>query len=56
MKNNKLNKEEKDLLKEFESDKFKRVQGAEKERYQQHAKQTLSKSKSINIRISERDL
>ncbi len=58
MKNNKLNKEKKALLKDFESEKFKRVRGVkkEKERYQQRAKQTLSKSKSINIRISERDL
>jgi len=58
MKKNKLNKEEKELLKEFESEKFKRVRGVEKEkeRYRKYAKQTLSKSKSINIRISERDL
>lgn len=58
MKNNKLNKEEKALLDDFEAKKFKRVKDIkkQKEQYQQHAKATLSKSKTINIRISERDL
>ncbi len=58
MKNNKLNKEEKELLKEFESNEFKKIRGVEKEkdRYKKHAKETLSKRRSINIRISERDL
>ncbi len=58
MKNNKINKEEKTILDDLEAKKFKRVKDAKskKEQYQQHAKATLSKSKTINIRISERDL
>jgi predicted DNA binding CopG/RHH family protein len=58
MNNKKLNKEEKIILKDFESGQFKKIRSnqKEKERYQEHAKKTLSKSKSINIRISERDL
>jgi predicted DNA binding CopG/RHH family protein len=58
MKNNILNKEEKELLKEFDSGNFKKTKGSAetKELYKQYAKQTLLKSKSINIRISERDL
>ncbi len=58
MENPKLNKEEKVLQDEFNAQKFKSIREAEKEkkRYKQHAKQTLSKPRSINIRISERDL
>lgn len=58
MNNIKMNKEEKEILKAFELGKLKRVKGAGKEkgRYQQYARQTLSKSRNINIRLSERDL
>ncbi len=58
MKNNTLNKEERELLKEFDSGNFKKTKELTKtkELYRQYAKQTLLKSKSINIRISERDL
>lgn len=54
----KLDKEEKKLLKDFESGDLKPVKDAEKEkaRYTQYARYTLSKSRNINIRISERDL
>ncbi|MDP3900814.1 MAG: antitoxin [bacterium] len=58
MSNIKMNKEEKEILEAFELDKLKRVKGVEKEkiRYQQYARQTLRKSRNINIRLSERDL
>ncbi|MEA2092580.1 MAG: CopG family antitoxin [Patescibacteria group bacterium] len=58
MNNKKFNKEEKIILEDFESGQFKKVKNVQKEKecYQEHAKKTLSKSKSINIRISERDL
>lgn len=58
MVNIKLNKEETKILKDFESGKLKRLKGAEREkgRYQQYAKYTLSKPRSINIRLSARDV
>jgi len=54
----KLNTEEKNILKEFEADNLKRVKNLseKKLRYRHYAKHTLNKSKSINIRISEKDL
>lgn len=54
----KLNTEEKNITKEFEAGKFKSVRNLSKGKlsYQKYAKNTLSKSKSINIRISEKDL
>ncbi|MEX0877676.1 MAG: hypothetical protein WDZ40_02305 [Candidatus Spechtbacterales bacterium] len=58
MDNIKLNKEEKKILEDFDKEELKRVRGIEKEkeRYGKYAKNTLGKSKSINIRLSERDL
>tara|TARA_B100001971_G_C18224950_1_gene559733 strand:- start:225 stop:506 length:282 start_codon:yes stop_codon:yes gene_type:complete len=58
MSNIKINKEEEEILKAFESGKLKRVKGVEKAkgRYQQYARQTFSKPRNINIRLSERDL
>lgn len=52
-----LNKEEKDILKDFELGKFKSVRNVKnkKEEYLQHARFTLSKTRNINIRISEKD-
>lgn len=54
----KLTKDEKEILKAFESGKFKQVKDVEKAKakYQQSAKHTLSKPRTISIRISERDL
>lgn len=54
----KLNKNEKNILADYETGKLKRVKGLEKEkiRYRQSAIYTLRKSKNINIRIQERDL
>jgi len=58
MKYFELDKKEEKILKDFESGKLKKVRNAEKEisRYRQYAKQTLSKARNINIRISNRDL
>ena len=57
MKDPILNKSEKKILDAFDSGKLKHVRSARKEtgRYQQYAKYTLSKSRNINIRLSERD-
>ena len=54
----KLDKEEQQILKDFEKGEFKRVPGFKKEKQdlEQAARQTLRKNKRINIRISSRDL
>ncbi len=56
MKNIKLNKDERNILKRLESGKLKAVKGAkkERERYEEYAKYTLSKPRNINIRISQK--
>ena len=53
-----LDKNEKEILKDFENDKLKRVSGAKKKiaQYKQYAKQTLNKARNINIRLSQKDL
>ena len=60
MKYFELNNEEKKLLKEYESGKLKSIGKdklkKEKTRLQKTANATLSKSKNINIRLSEKDL
>ena len=59
MKNNmKLDKEEKQILKDFVNGEFKRIPNLKKEKLElEHAaRQTLLKDKRINIRISSRDL
>jgi len=59
MKNNmKLDKEEKQILKDFENGEFKRIPNLKKEKQElEHAaRQTLLKDRRINIRISSRDL
>jgi len=58
MGNVKLTKEEKEILEAFEAGEFKPVKNAskEKERFQQYARNTLSKPRNINIRLSDRDL
>ncbi len=58
MSNIKMDKEEKEVFEAFESGRLKRVRGVEKEKeqYQQYARQTFSKPRNINIRLSERDL
>jgi len=53
----KLNKEEKELLTDFEAGEFKSVLTSKRKRYLQAvAEETFKKDKRINIRISSRDL
>ncbi len=54
--NLKLNKEEKEILEDFEKGEMKSIKEVKKEDYVKQAQNTIKKSKSINIRISERDL
>ncbi len=58
MKDYDLNKEEQELLDAFEAGEFVSVPNlkAEKIRLQKAAKNTLNKTRNINIRLSERDL
>ena len=53
-----LNKEELQILADFERGEFKRVRNvaAEKHKLEDAARNTLQKDKRINIRISSRDL
>ena len=57
-KNVKLDKEERQILKDFENGEFKRIPNLKKEKKElEHAaRQTLLKDRRINIRISSRDL
>lgn len=54
----KLDKEEQELLKSFESGEWKPIKnmGKELKKHQEYAKNTFLKNKRINIRISEKDL
>lgn len=58
MKNTKLLKEEKDILKDYGKGVFVSVKNLplEKKKYSQIAKNTLKKNKSITIRLAERDI
>lgn len=58
MKYFELDKNETKLLKEFEAGELKTVKNAKKEasRYEQYARNTLSKTRNINIRLSDRAL
>jgi predicted DNA binding CopG/RHH family protein len=58
MKYYELTKEEKEILDDFEEGKLKSIENleAEKKRFQAIAKNTLNKTKNINIRLSERDV
>ena len=53
-----LDTKETKILDDFEGKKLKRVKDAQKEttRYEQYAKHTLSKTRNINIRLSDKDL
>jgi len=55
--NRKLDKEEKQILKDFEDGNTVSVDNIEEEmeRYRQYAKNTLEKRRSINIRLTEKD-
>ncbi len=52
----KLTKDEKSTLAKFESGKLKRIKGAQKEaeRYKSYAAYTMSKPRTINIRLSQK--
>ena len=53
----KLNKEEKEILKDFETGEFESVLTTKRKKYiQAVAEETFKKDKRINIRISSRDL
>lgn len=53
-----LDKEEQELLEEFERGEWKSVKNfaAEKKRFMQIARNTIKKTKNINIRLTEGDL
>ena len=57
-KNIQLDKEEQQILKDFENGEFKSIPSLKKEKQELEdaARQTLLKDKRINIRISSRDL
>ena len=53
----KLNKDEKEILKDFETGEFESVLTPKRKKYiQASAEETFKKDKRINIRISSRDL
>ena len=58
MKYFELDEEEKKITADFDSGGFRSVKKikSEKAKYQNYAKLTLSKSRNINIRLSEKDL
>ena len=57
MSNGKMNKEEKEILKDFEAGAFKSTLTPKRRReLQAAAEEAVKKNKRINIRISERDL
>lgn len=53
-----LDKNEQNLLRDFEKGKFKSVANTKKEiaRFKRYVRQTLNKARNINIRISDKDL
>lgn len=53
-----LDEEEEQIIKDFEDGKFVRVKDFEKQKklFQEYARNTLNKTKNINLRLSERDL
>jgi predicted DNA binding CopG/RHH family protein len=58
MKYFELEKDERELLRDFEDGKLKPVKNASqaKKRYQEYSHAMLQKTKNINIRLSEHDL
>lgn len=53
-----LDEEEEQIIKDFEAGKYVRVKNfeQEKKRLQEAARNTLNKTRNINIRLSERDV
>lgn len=58
MKNYKLDKEEREILRAVEKGEFRRIRNPEKQKklFQEYARATLDKRRNINIRVSDRDL
>ena len=57
MSKSKLNKDEKEILKDFEAGEFESVLTSRRKKYiRASAEETFKKDKRINIRISSRDL
>lgn len=58
MKYFELDKEEKELLREFEAGEWKSIKNFAKAKklYEAYARNTLNKTRNINIRLTERDL
>lgn len=58
MKYFELDKKEKEMLGSFEKDTFRRVRDYKKRasQYKGYAKNTLNKTKNVNIRLSEKDV
>ncbi|MBI2326956.1 hypothetical protein HYU92_01445 [Candidatus Curtissbacteria bacterium] len=58
MKYFELDKEEEELLREFEAGEWKSIKNFTKAKklYQAYARNTLNKTRNINIRLTERDL
>lgn len=58
MKKNQLTNEEKQIIRDYNAGEYKIVKNfdEEKRRHMDYAKATLEKNKTINIRISEKDL
>jgi len=54
----KLDKEEKQILRDFERGEFRRVPNMAKEvkRYQAYARASMKKNKRVNIRLAESDI
>ncbi len=53
-----LDAEEEQIIKDFEAGKYVRVKDFEKQKklFQEYARNTLNKTKNINLRLSERDV
>lgn len=58
MKYYEFDKEEKQILADFDKDEFQSIKDfkRKKKTYESYAKNTLSKTKNINIRLAEKDL
>ena len=57
MKNYKLDKEEKQILRDYDAGKYRTITDKKVlDKYRAIARATLAKRKNINIRVSERDL
>ncbi|MCK5510326.1 hypothetical protein KAI65_02165 [Candidatus Parcubacteria bacterium] len=57
MKYYELNNSEKEILKDYDKGEFSSVaKDKDRKKYQEYVKNTVNKTKNINIRLSERDI